>query len=266
MDNSKFNYSYQYGNWHSDTAESMQHDIDLARKLFSDHCIFPKHKDSNVLEIGCGMGRFMLMLQDEGYNNLVGVDIDKTQISIAKKSNLRVYLIDGIEYLKSTSDRFNVIYFFDVLEHIDKEKQLEFLKLIYEHLDDNGMIAFSVPNALAPSSMFYRYDDFTHTISYCKNTISFLLRNAGFHYMDIRPQHKECNNVLRIKRPWADIYRIEFELKDIILTPNLVVVAFKDKADFLYYRETAPTIENNYYENDCKKNIFARLWHRIKRK
>ena len=102
MDNSKFNYSYQYGNWHSDTAESMQHDIDLARRLFSDHCIFPKHKDSNVLEIGCGMGRFMLMLRDEGYNNLIGVDIDKTQINIAKKSNLNVSLLDGIEYLKNT--------------------------------------------------------------------------------------------------------------------------------------------------------------------
>ncbi len=263
MDNSKFNYSYQYGNWHSDTAESMQHDIDLARRLFSDHCIFPKHKDSNVLEIGCGMGRFMLMLRDEGYNNLIGVDIDKTQINIAKKSNLNVSLLDGIEYLKNTIDTFDVIYFFDVLEHLDKEKQLDFLKLVCEHLDDNGMIAFSVPNALAPSGMLYRYDDFTHTVSYCKNTISFLLHNAGFHYMDIRPQHKESSKVMRLKRPWADIYRKEFGIEDVILTPNLVTVAFKNKTEFESYLKAAPIIKNDYYKYN--QNIFLRLWHRMKR-
>lgn len=263
MDNSRFNYSYHYENWHSDTNESEQSDVRLAKKLFLDHHIFPKYKDSKVLEIGCGMGRFMLMLRDEGYNNLLGVDIDKTQISVAKKSNLNVSLLDGIEYLKNSIDTFDVIYFFDFLEHLDKEKQLDFLKLVYEHLDDSGMIAFSVPNALAPSGMFYRYIDFTHTVSYCKYTISFLLHNAGFHYMDIRPQHKENSKVMRLKRPWADIYRKEFGIEDVILTPNLVTVAFKNKTEFESYLKAAPIIKNDYYKYN--QNIFLRLWHRMKR-
>ncbi|MBO6103054.1 MAG: class I SAM-dependent methyltransferase [Opitutales bacterium] len=266
MDNSIFDYSYHYSNWHSGSKISRNSDIRFAQKLFSDHAIFPKNKDSKVLEIGCGMGRFLLMLQEKGFRNLTGVDIDKTQIAIAQKEGLNVYLYDGIEWLKNTSDTFDVIYFFDVLEHIDKERQLEFLRLVCDHLNDGGMIALSVPNALAPSGMFYRYIDFTHTVSYSREAISFLLNNAGFHHIDIRPQHKECDDVINLKIPWAKIYIIEFGLKDIILTPNLVVVAFKDGKELKNYKRNAPAIVNDYRKaiKLKKRNLLSRIFKHLK--
>lgn len=246
MDNSKFNYSLQYCNWHADTKQSYDTDLAYARKFFSDHNIYPKKKDSRICEIGCGMGRFLSMLKEEGYDNLTGVDIDKVLVKIARRDIENIHLADAIDFLSNTHDIFDVIYVFDVLEHIAKEKQLEFLRLIYSRLKDDGFVVFSIPNALAPSGMLYRYDDFTHTVSYCSNTISFLLSNAGFPYMNIRPQYKESEEVINMKKTWADIYRIEFGMKDVILTPNLVVVAFKIESMYNAYMYNAPVIENNY--------------------
>lgn len=78
MNNGDINYSYYYENWHSDTDESRNNDVALAIALFDTHAIYPRNTFDRVLEIGCGMGRFLLMLQEKGYTNLVGVDIDKT--------------------------------------------------------------------------------------------------------------------------------------------------------------------------------------------
>lgn len=64
--------------------------------------------------------------------------------------------------------------------------------------------------------------------------------------MNIRPQYKESEEVINIKKTWADIYRIEFGMKDVILTPNLVVVAFKIESMYNAYMYNAPIIENNY--------------------
>ena len=263
MDNSEFNYAYQYCNWHSDTEESCNADIQFAQELFKTHNIFPKDKDSKVLEIGCGMGRFLLMLKQQGYKNLTGIDIDQSQIDVAKNAGLNVFLSDAIQWLESTTEKFDVIYFFDVLEHIEKSVQLKFLKYVHSHLNDDGMIAFTVPNAIAPSGMFYRYIDFTHVISYTDISLNFILNNANFHYIQVRPQHKESKHILEIKQPWAKIYKYEFGLQDVILTPNLVCVALKNDEDFRSYIANAPVIENDYL-NLKKESQLQRFWRHLK--
>lgn len=260
MDNSEFDYSYQYNNWHNDSEKSKKTDIQSAKKIFSTHGIFPMKKSDKVLEIGCGMGRFMLMLKEEGYDNISGLDIDKSQIEIAKKEGLDVYLSDAIEWLQNTEEKFDVIYFFDVMEHISKEKQLTFLRLIHEHLNESGMIALSVPNALSPTAMFFRYIDFTHTVSYTEITLKFLLCNSGFKHMQVRPQQNESRRIMKLKMPWVNIYREEFGLKDFILTPNLISVAFKNNDAFQNYIEKAPIIKNSY-----KESQFARFLRHLRK-
>lgn len=261
MDNSLFDYSYHYRNWHSDTKESRDFDMENARRFFCDHCIFPQRKGAKILEIGCGMGRVLLMLKAAGYSDLTGVDIDKSQVEIARKSGLTVDLSDALAYLEKSSGKFDAIYFFDFIEHIEKEKQLDFLCLVKEHLREDGIAAFAVPNALAPCGMFFRYIDFTHTICYTRESISFLLHNAGLHHIQIRPQHTESVEIQKLKVPWAKLYRNEFGLRDVILTPNLVVVAFKEKACMDNYLKRAPNISNSYEENSRLKSKF---WRYIK--
>lgn len=168
-----------------------------------------------------------------------------------------------MDFLCNNSDTYDAIYAFDVLEHIEKEKQINLLNMIYERLSDNGFIVIQVPNALAPTSSFFRYVDFTHVISYTTETISFLLHNAGFHFFQVRPQHQELPSVQELKLPWARLYRHEFGIKDFILTPNIVAVAFKNKDCYAEYKMRAPSIQNNYNEPLYSKKETP--LHRLKR-
>lgn len=220
-----------------------------------------------MLEIGCGMGRFLLHLKEMGYSDIVGVDIDKSQYSIAKKEGLNVFLSDAKTFLLNDMSKYHAIYAFDVLEHIDKVEQLELLRLIFNRLDDNGMLVIQVPNALAPTATYFRYIDFTHTISYTEDSLSFLLHNAGFHDFCIRPTHNESQEVQNLKLPWARLYRHEFGLKNIILTPNIIAIVFKNKESYQSWKAKAPIIDNPYQDDrKAKSNKIKHLIKKIWRK
>ena len=69
MDNAQFDYSYQYSNWHNESIESETNDKNHAFFMLTTHNAFPHTTEDNILEIGCGMGRLLLMLQENGYAN-----------------------------------------------------------------------------------------------------------------------------------------------------------------------------------------------------
>ncbi|MDR1581248.1 MAG: class I SAM-dependent methyltransferase [Synergistaceae bacterium] len=246
MKNSGFDYSYQYLYWHSDTDESRKMDIFYAKRLFDDHAIYPRDKGARVLEIGCGMGRVLLMLRGRGYENLTGVDIDESQVKTAKKDGLNVYRADANDFLREGGEKFDAVYCFDVFEHIEKEDILPLLKLINSMLADDGFVAIRVPNALSPTLGYSRYDDFTHRVVYTMHSLSFLLRNAGLHYVTVRPQTRESLKIQWMKIPWANLYRFEHGLEDFILTSNIVAVAFKNEDRLKDYMSSAPLLQNGY--------------------
>ena len=45
-----------------------------------------KSKNLKILDLGCGGGEFLQILEGLGYENLYGVDIDTSVIKIAKKN------------------------------------------------------------------------------------------------------------------------------------------------------------------------------------
>jgi 2-polyprenyl-3-methyl-5-hydroxy-6-metoxy-1,4-benzoquinol methylase len=105
------------------------------------------------------MGRFLLALRTLGFTKLTGVDLDRKQIEVAKKSNLEVYLEDAVHFLEKQNTLFDYIYMLDILEHIEKERQLPLLKMCYQKLSKDGVLVLQVPNALSPSFTYFRYDD-----------------------------------------------------------------------------------------------------------
>lgn len=245
MNNADFNYAYQYENWHSDNEESKRNDINASLQTFKQHNIFPKTKNSKVLEIGCGMGRTMLALKSSGYDNITGIDIDEAQIKVASKEGLDVLKSDASDYLKNTDEIYDVIYMFDVLEHIEKSKQLDLLKAIYNHLSQDGFLVIRVPNALSPIFAYYRYTDFTHHVSYTDTSLSFLAKNAGFSFIETRADNEEPYSVRKLKSLWYKLYLTAYNFEP-ILTENITSVIFKDKATYENYINTAPQIINDY--------------------
>jgi len=77
-------------------------------------------KNSKILEIGCSVGRNLNYLFKNGFTNLVGVEINKKAVGIAKiNPKLKIYNSSIEDIIKTfKGDEFDVVFTMAVLEHI----------------------------------------------------------------------------------------------------------------------------------------------------
>lgn len=101
-----------------------------------------------LLDVGCGDGAFLERAATWGFA-VQGIDLDKRSVSVAR--TLRHLpdiesrtLAEHVDQCKKQSVRYDVITFFEVLEHQDDP--MEFLRKVTSLLVPGGRIAGSVPN------------------------------------------------------------------------------------------------------------------------
>ena len=100
----------------------------------------PKDKNARILDVGCGTGGFLFFLEKQGYTNYWGIDLCATQVKyIQEHITPRVTVADGFEYLKANG-RFNVVVLNDTLEHVPKNRVLDFLTSINKALEPKGLL------------------------------------------------------------------------------------------------------------------------------
>lgn len=100
----------------------------------------------NLLDVGCGTGIFLKEAKKLGYK-VVGIDFDRENIRVAHEHfGLKDVLPVTLEELISSRryNKFDVITFFEVLEHMDNPNN--FIELIKAGLKPGGYIVLSVPN------------------------------------------------------------------------------------------------------------------------
>jgi len=124
----------------------------VVTRLNDNHKAFFKYIPSNVrgklLDVGCGDGRFLKHAKEQGFE-VWGIDFDKKSVENVKRNLgfdtvFAMSLEEFYEYANEKNLKFDVITFFDVLEHQDKPR--EFLEMVKELLKEGGYIAGSVPN------------------------------------------------------------------------------------------------------------------------
>lgn len=112
-------------------------------------------KNSKIIEVGCGSGRFLEFLGKNGFKNLYGIDQSKEMLKIAgrrTKANLRKGDIYNIPFKK---DFFDVVFSIHVLMHLKKPEQalkemvrIAKRRIIFEVNNKNsisGILAFMNP-------------------------------------------------------------------------------------------------------------------------
>lgn len=102
-----------------------------------------------ILDIGCGDGAFLAACAAQGFD-VHGLDFDEVSVETARSRyglrNVRhSSLAEFVAEHESSGGRFDVITFFEVLEH--QVSLTEFLKLARKLLADGGYISGTVPNS-----------------------------------------------------------------------------------------------------------------------
>lgn len=152
-------------------------------KYFNHHILhhLPHDKEANILDIGCGYGRYLKALITSGYINSFGIDVSQEQINYARDNLflINVEYTDAISYLEKIKCSYDAILLLDVIEHIDLDDSIKLLKLIHHSLSNEGILIIQVPNAISPLSI-HRYWDITHQRAYTVHSIEQCLRLCGF--------------------------------------------------------------------------------------
>ena len=108
----------------------------------------PKDIKGRLLDVGCGDGVFLREAQKHGFE-VWGIDFDRNSVETAKRhlgvdTIYAMSLEEFYEFVRERNLKFDVITFFEVLEHQDRP--MEFLRMVRELLKEGGYIAGSVPN------------------------------------------------------------------------------------------------------------------------
>jgi 2-polyprenyl-3-methyl-5-hydroxy-6-metoxy-1,4-benzoquinol methylase len=210
------------------------------RRLYLPH--LPSDRNARILELGCGYGSFLLFLKEQGYNNLLGVDISRQQVKTAHKLGLEKGILqsDCVAFCANQPpETFNAIVMIDLLEHMKKDKIVSFLTDCSKILKPGGKLLVQSPNAANPFWGVTAFGDFTHEVTFTPTSIKQVLLAAGFNdvkVLALRPCVRGIKSLIR-----AVIWRlIELGIKlyliiDIgicradcgIYTQNLLAIAAK---------------------------------------
>jgi SAM-dependent methyltransferase len=79
--------------------------------------------------------------------------------------------------LEEIQESFDVIFLFEVIEHLGLEEGVQLLKKSYDLLNGEGRLILTTPNIFNPSR-FWR--DATHKVAYCYDELGGLLLAQGF--------------------------------------------------------------------------------------
>ncbi len=167
---------------------------------------------SKVLDVGCGAGLLAKEIKDL-YSNaeVTGLEADDLLIKKAKLYCNKVIKLDLNNInLFETTEKYDVIIFADILEHLNHPEQI--LDHLSKFLHNDGYIITSLPNIRHYSTFVSLFllgiwpqnnrgiHDATHVRFFTKKNIEILLNKTGFKI------DKEARNVRLLEsKSWTNI-------------------------------------------------------------
>ena len=96
-----------------------------------------------LAEIGCGHGLLQRQIEDAFGKEVCGFDLNENALKQNVSRHSKLYCYDIFRRNASLREKFDVIFLFDVLEHISEE--FAFLQALLSHLAAEGSLVVNVP-------------------------------------------------------------------------------------------------------------------------
>jgi SAM-dependent methyltransferase len=173
-------YETTAAHWHTDSRNH----YDLAAKAILRHLgpLLPRDRDARVLDLACGCGEALYALQQDGFQNITGVDICAEELQKARPYlSATLECADALLYLRrAVTASFDFVSALNFLEHLERDRLLDVLCQIARVLRPGGTLVAIVPNALSPFCGISRYGDLSHEWAFAPDNWQQLAKLTGF--------------------------------------------------------------------------------------
>jgi len=194
----------------------------------------PYFKDADfVLDLGCGRGEFVELLQKNGIKAR-GIDINEQMIEICKDKGLNCEKADILEVLAQYNDNsIGGIFSSQVVEHLSPSYLKRMIEIAYHKLSSSSSIIIETVNPQSVFSLVQIYFlDLSHQQPVHPQTLKFLLKSSGFEDIQIKysaPLDKEKLNMLPEKDSFTTLINENFDkINNLLYAPsNYAALAVK---------------------------------------
>ncbi len=140
----------------------------------------------NVLDIGCGRGEFLELMQEAGISAR-GIDLSAENVAFCTSKKLDTERADAFPYLESVPDHsLGGIFCAQVIEHLTSAQTINLVNLCAQKLKPGSPVIFETPNpeCLAIFASHF-YIDPTHIRPVPPPLLKFYLEEAGFGLIEV---------------------------------------------------------------------------------
>lgn len=150
----------------------------------------PYFRDRRVLDVGAASGHtrpdWVHAQIAEVAAKVVGIDIDAAGVRAAQDRGYDVRLVDA--QAADLGERFEIAFAGELIEHLTDFSG--FLDGVRKHLEPDGHLILTTPNAFALSNFVYRVGfrprvHHEHTCWFCEDTLATLLTRCGFEPVEV---------------------------------------------------------------------------------
>lgn len=138
--------------------------------------------DANMVEIGCGNGQFLEIINEIGVNKILGLESGANNYNecLNKGFNVIHGNLFNVLYKEKLNNLFEAFVTFHYLEHLPNPTK--FVKYLYKIIKPGGVGLIEVPNYdyIEKNNIWLEFTK-DHRLYYRKRTLCYLLSKCGFN-------------------------------------------------------------------------------------
>ena len=175
----------------------------------------PKDNNRQILDVGCGQGGTAAFIQEHGWGNVTGIDIEKSSVDYAKKTYPAVefYAVNVIDVHNALENRkFDIICLFNSFyAFADQEKALHSLRKLAKQ--DTQIIIFEYTDLVEKDNPFTdTHDQNAVSIPVHPDEMPEMFKKTGWEYIkmkNLNEKYKQwyCNLIKTLKANRENVVR-----------------------------------------------------------